>query len=79
MRRATSISESIRKERATPEKQPTGRGPEGCVENGPGGGVARRLRIGSDMRPPSASPAPTALPAAHFERNAVTITCETVH
>ena len=44
----------------------------GCVENGPAA-VARRLRIDSDMRPPRA------LPAAHFERNDVTIICETVH
>jgi hypothetical protein len=55
------------------EKRPTGRGPEGCVENGAGGRVARRLRIDSDMRPPRA------LPTAHFERNDVTIICETVH
>ena len=57
------------------EKQPTGRGPEGCVENGPAA-IRRppdRLRIDSDMRPPRA------LPAAHFERNDVTIICETVH
>src|SRR5258707_6381609 len=33
--RATSISRSIRKERATRKKQTTDRGPEGCVENGP--------------------------------------------
>ena len=31
--------------------------------------VARRLRIDLDMRPLTASPARTALPAAHFERN----------
>jgi hypothetical protein len=31
------------------------------------------------MRPPSASPARTALPAAHFERNDVIIIRETVH
>src|SRR6266404_4372539 len=36
------ISESIRVERATRKKQPTGRGPEGCVENGP----AAALRVG---------------------------------
>jgi hypothetical protein len=36
-------------------------------------GVARRLRIDSDMRPPRA------LPTAHFERNDVTTICETVH
>jgi len=47
------------------EKQPTGRGPEGCDENGPAA-VPRlrdRLRIALDMRPPRA------LPAAHFDRN----------
>jgi hypothetical protein len=33
----------------------------------------------SGMRPPTASPARTALPAAHFERNDITIICETVH
>jgi hypothetical protein len=38
-----------------------------------------RLRIDSDMRPPTASPARTALPTAHFERNDVTIICEAVH
>ena len=37
------------------------------------GCVARRLRIDLDMRPPRA------LPTAHFERNDVTIICETVH
>jgi hypothetical protein len=37
------------------------------------------LRIDSDMRHPNASPARTALPAAPFERNDVTIICETVH
>jgi hypothetical protein len=41
------------------------RSPEGCDGNGRGGGVARRLRIDSDMRPPRA------LPAAHFDRNAL--------
>src|SRR5262249_45613073 len=47
------------------EKQPTGRGPEGCDENGPAA-VPRlrdRLRINLDMRPPRA------LPTAHFDRN----------
>src|ERR1700736_2489006 len=41
----------------------------GCVENGPAA-VRRpldRLRIDLDMRPLNASPARTALPAAHFE------------
>jgi hypothetical protein len=45
------------------EKQPTGRGPEGCDENGPAACVARRLRIALDMRPSRA------LPPAHFDRN----------
>jgi hypothetical protein len=51
---ATSLSRSIRKERVRgrrTEKQPTGHGPEGCVENGPVA-VRRppdRLRIDSDM------------------------------
>jgi len=50
------------------EKQPTGRGPEGCVENGPAT-VRRlpdRLHIDLDMRPPRPAKAG---PAAHFERN----------
>jgi len=38
------------------EKQPTGRGPEGCVENGPAA-VARRLRIESFVVRLSACPA----------------------
>ena len=57
------------------EKQPTGRGPEGCVENGPAA-VPRlrdRLRIDLDMRPPRA------LPAVHFERNEAQGIQETVH
>jgi len=47
------------------------RGPEGCDENWPAA-VRRlpdRLRIALDMRPLTASPARTALPAAHFDRN----------
>ena len=43
------------------------------------GRLPDRLRIDSDMRPPTASPARTALPAAYFERNDVTIVCEVVH
>ena len=35
-------------------------------------------RIDSGMRLPSASPARTVLPAGHFERNDITIICETV-
>ena len=57
------------------EKQPTSRGPKGGVENGPAT-VRRtpdRLGIHLDMRPRKASPAQTALPAAHFERYNVTI------
>jgi hypothetical protein len=56
-------------------------GPEGCVENGPAAAwqLSDPLRIDSDMRPPSASPARTALQAAYFECNDVTIICETVH
>jgi hypothetical protein len=60
------------------EKQPTGPGPEGCVENGP----AVALLVGYvsiQICALSASPARTALPTAHFERNAITIICETVH
>jgi hypothetical protein len=53
------------------EKQPTGRCQKGCVENGSAAALLV-LRIDSDMRPPTASPARTALPAAHFERNDVT-------
>jgi hypothetical protein len=41
--------------------------------------VIRRLRIDSDMHPLTASPARTALPAAHFERNDVIIIPETAH
>jgi len=50
------------------EKQPTGRGPEGCVENGP----AAALLVGYvsiEICALGASPARTALPAAHFEPN----------
>ena len=70
---------SIRSRASNAEKQPTGRGPEGCVENGP----AAALLVGyvsiQICALLSASPARTALPAAHFERNDVTIICETVH
>ena len=55
------------------EKQPTGRGPEGCVENGP----AAALLVGYVSIEICALP--RALPAAHFERNDVTIICEAVH
>src|SRR5260370_6802107 len=55
------------------EKQPTGRGPEGCVENGPAA-VRRppaRLRFDFEMPPPPAfSPAP-------FEPNHSTLICHT--
>ena len=55
------------------EKQPTGRGPEGCVENGPAAALLVGYVSNLDMRPPRA------LPAAHFERDDITIICETVH
>ena len=55
------------------------RGPEGCDENGP----AAALLLGhvsiSDMLPPTASPARTALPAAHFDRNAAIPVTDLVH
>ena|SRR5271165_6039930 len=60
------------------EKQPTGRGPEGCAENGP----AAALLVGYvsiEICALYCSPARTALPTAHFERNDITIRCETVH
>src|SRR5215469_5139606 len=46
--------------------------------------MGRRLRCSSvtyrfSYAPSTASPARTALPTAHFERNDVTIICETVH
>ena len=53
------------------------RGPEGCDENGPA--AVARLRIDSDMLPPTASPARTALPAAHFDRNAAIPVTDLVH
>src|ERR1700731_1557800 len=45
--------------------------PRGLRWKWAGGCVARRSRIDSDMLPPSASPARTALPAAHFDRNKI--------
>src|SRR6202040_4309156 len=45
--------------------------PRGLRSKWAGGCVARRSRIASDMLPPSASPARTALPAAHFDRNKI--------
>jgi hypothetical protein len=51
------------------EKPPTGHGPQGCDENGP----AAALLVGyvsiSICALLTASPARTALPAAHFDRN----------
>src|SRR5271165_5811397 len=67
------ISGFIRVERATRKNRPTGRGPEGCVENGPAAALLVGYVSDLDMRPPRA------LPAAHFERNDITIICETVH
>jgi hypothetical protein len=89
------------------EKQPTGRGPEGCVENGPAReriGVSAYRCVGvckasstpsrplinvtvskitltsADADTPTRRPADTIpQPTAHFERNDITIKCETVH
>jgi hypothetical protein len=46
---------------------------QGCDENGPAAVrlLPDRSRIGLDMLPPTASPARTALPAAHFDRNKI--------
>jgi hypothetical protein len=55
------------------EKQPTGRGPEGCVENGP----AAALLVGYLSIQICALP--RALPTAHFERNHMPATYETMH
>jgi hypothetical protein len=46
--------------------------------------MGRRLRCSSvtyrfRYAPSTASPARTALPTAHFERNDITIICETIH
>src|SRR6202011_4326175 len=53
------------------EKHSTGPGPEGCDENGP----AAALLVGhvsiEICSAPTASPARTALPAAHFDRNKI--------
>src|ERR1700678_3364834 len=54
------------------EKQPTGHGPEGCVENGP----AAALLVGYLSIQICA---PSRLAGGPFERNDVTIICETVH
>ena len=40
--------------------------------------IARRVTYRSRYAPSTASPARTALPAAHFERNDITTLCETV-
>ena len=73
------------------EKQPIGRGPEGCVENGPAAallvGYIQHQFDGSPRKPTRylqtsnwcGMRPPCALPAAHFERNAITIIFETVH
>jgi hypothetical protein len=44
-----------------------------------GGRVARRSRIDSDMLPPTASLARTALPTAHFDRNKIHVISGTGH
>src|SRR5258707_7696492 len=64
------ISEFIRVERATQKNGQLAAGRRLRCSS---------LRIDSDMRPPSASPARTVLPAGDFERNAVVIICETAH
>jgi hypothetical protein len=75
---------------AAEEKRLTGRGPEGCVENGPSaallvGYVPHQLTFCIDLGlldEPSnwcGMRPPRALPPAHFERNDVTIICEMVH
>src|SRR5580704_2179326 len=72
------ISGSIRAERATQKNSQPAAARRVSLKMG------RRLRCSSvtyrlRYAPSTASPARTALPAAHFERNAVTIICETVH
>src|SRR5208282_5147696 len=60
------------------EKQPTGPGPEGCVENGP----AAALLVGYvsiQICSLNASPARTALPTAHFDRNNIPAISGTGH
>src|SRR6267378_8153529 len=61
------------------EKQPNGRRPEGCDENGP----AAALLVGhisiQICSTPTASPARTALPTAHFDRNKMHAISETGH
>ena len=71
------------------EKQPTGRGR--CVENGPAAALlvsyVQHQFDGSPRKPTRYLQTsnwcwmrpPRALPTAHFERNAITIICETVH
>jgi hypothetical protein len=74
------ISEWIRVERATRKNsQPTA---ARRVALKMGRRLSRARGIGTDpfrSAPSAASPARTALPAAHFERNDVTIICETAH
>ena len=56
-------------------------GTQGCDENGPAA-VPRlrdRSRIDLDLLPPAASPARTALPAAHFDRNNIPAISGTGH
>src|SRR6516164_147441 len=65
---ATSISEPIRKERATRKNSQLAAAQRVVMKMGRRL-RARRLRINLDMRPLTASPARTALPAAHFDRN----------
>ena len=74
---ATSISRLIRKERATRENSQPAAARRVALKMGRR--LPDRLRIGSDMRPLTASPARTASPAAHFERDHVPATYETMH
>jgi hypothetical protein len=55
------------------EKQPTGRGPEGCDENGP----AAALLVGRVSI--QICSAPRALPTAHFDRNEWQVISATGH
>jgi hypothetical protein len=63
----TSISRLIRKERATPKNSQPAAARRVALKMGRR--LPDQLQIDSDMRPPRA------LPAAHFERNDVTIIC----
>src|ERR1700736_5345861 len=61
------------------EKQPTGHGPEGCDENGPAAALLAGHVSIQICSAPTASPARTALPTAHFDRNKMHAISETGH